>query len=79
MWYWWLQLLNDPQGFSEKLFQRIQGATTHRFETKVLILGVVSRVIATHKLQVSVESTQYAPAPHILATCSRERHPKAVW
>eukprot|EP00242_Pyramimonas_sp_CCMP2087_P017803 CAMPEP_0198213366 /NCGR_PEP_ID=MMETSP1445-20131203/28822_1 /TAXON_ID=36898 /ORGANISM="Pyramimonas sp., Strain CCMP2087" /LENGTH=521 /DNA_ID=CAMNT_0043887993 /DNA_START=119 /DNA_END=1681 /DNA_ORIENTATION=- len=47
-----LQLLNDPQGFAEKLFARVQGSSTHRFETKLLILSVVSRVIGTHNLLV---------------------------
>jgi len=46
-----LQLLNDPQGFAEKLFARLQANTTQKFETKLLLLGVVSRVIGTHQLQ----------------------------
>ncbi|KAK3259277.1 hypothetical protein CYMTET_31718, partial [Cymbomonas tetramitiformis] len=47
-----LHLLHDPQGFAEKLFSRTQGNTHHKFETKVMIIAVVSRIIGTHQLQV---------------------------
>jgi protein SDA1 len=44
-----LQLLHDPQGFAEKLFGSLQGTSTG-WETRLLQLQVLSRVVGTHKL-----------------------------
>mmetsp|Transcript_9692 Transcript_9692/g.35495 ORF Transcript_9692/g.35495 Transcript_9692/m.35495 type:complete len:750 (-) Transcript_9692:1617-3866(-) len=46
-----IQLLRDPQGFAERLFQRLQKIHTN-FETKLLMLNVISRVIGVHQLLV---------------------------
>ena len=46
-----LQLLNDPQGFAEKLFSRLQKGG-ERFETRLLLMSLVSRSIGVHKLLV---------------------------
>ena len=44
-----LQLLHDPQGFAEKLFAALQGCSLG-WESRLLYLQVLSRVIGTHKL-----------------------------
>ncbi|CAI5503596.1 unnamed protein product [Closterium sp. Naga37s-1] len=44
-----LHLLHDPQGFAEKLFSRVSKCN-EKFEVKLLMLNVVSRVIGTHRL-----------------------------
>ncbi|CAI5524065.1 unnamed protein product [Closterium sp. Naga37s-1] len=44
-----LHLLHDPQGFAEKLFSRVS-TCNEKFEVKLLMLNVVSRVIGTHRL-----------------------------
>lgn len=46
-----MQLLNDPQGFAEKLFTRLQTGK-ERFETRLAMMQVLSRVIGVHKLLV---------------------------
>ena len=48
-----LHLINDPQGFAEKLFSRLrQSATknTFRFELRLQMMNLVSRLIGVHKL-----------------------------
>lgn len=47
-----IMLLHDPQGFAEKLFGRIHGGGGDAWETKLLALQVLSRLIGMHKLQV---------------------------
>ncbi|CAI7808189.1 unnamed protein product [Closterium sp. NIES-54] len=44
-----LHLLHDPQGFAEKLLSRVSKCN-EKFEVKLLMLNVVSRVIGTHRL-----------------------------
>ncbi|KAI9183700.1 Severe Depolymerization of Actin [Blastocladiella emersonii ATCC 22665] len=44
-----LSLIYDPQSFAEKLFARVKGAH-FAFDTKLQLLNLVSRVIASHKL-----------------------------
>ncbi|KAL0275426.1 UNVERIFIED_CONTAM: hypothetical protein PYX00_003275 [Menopon gallinae] len=44
-----LHLIHDPQGFAERLFKRLE-ATNERFEIKLLILDVISRLIGLHQL-----------------------------
>lgn len=44
-----LHLLHDPQEFAEKLFKRLE-TSNERFEIKIMILNVVSRLIGLHQL-----------------------------
>jgi len=44
-----IELLHDPQGYCDKLFNVLQ-KTTVKFETRVLIMNFISRLIFTHKL-----------------------------
>ncbi|GLC55364.1 hypothetical protein PLESTB_000976900 [Pleodorina starrii] len=46
-----IHLLHDPQSFSERLFGRL-GKGGERFETRLAVMMVVSRVIGVHKLLV---------------------------
>ncbi|KNC97444.1 uncharacterized protein SPPG_07365 [Spizellomyces punctatus DAOM BR117] len=48
-----LHLLNDPQGFAEKLFSRLKHTTStnaFRFELRLQMMNLVSRLIGVHKL-----------------------------
>eukprot|EP00842_Homolaphlyctis_polyrhiza_P007038 jgi/Hompol1/923/HPOL_002599-RA len=48
-----LHLINDPQGFAEKLFSRVRQAATKnalRFELRLQMINLVSRLIGVHKL-----------------------------
>ncbi|KAJ3192667.1 Severe Depolymerization of Actin [Irineochytrium annulatum] len=48
-----LHLLNDPQGMTEKLFQRLKTTTANtsfRFELRLQIMNLISRLIGVHKL-----------------------------
>lgn len=55
-----LYLINDPQGFAEKLFSRLSRTETEtesvkisrdlKFEIRLLIMNLVSRVISVHRL-----------------------------
>lgn len=44
-----LHLVHDPQGLAEKLFQQLE-KTNERFEVKIMVLDVVSRLIGLHHL-----------------------------
>ncbi len=44
-----IQLLHDPQGFGERLFSKLN-KTNERWETKLLMMNVISRVIGVHQL-----------------------------
>ena len=44
-----IQLLNDPQGLAEKLFQRAR-SSNEKFEVRLLVLNFVSRLIGCHQL-----------------------------
>lgn len=46
-----LELLRDPHTFAEKVFKRLQGSR-EKFETKMLMVQVVSRTITVHRLVV---------------------------
>eukprot|EP00873_Tetraselmis_striata_P000969 jgi/Tetstr1/421233/TSEL_012237.t1 len=45
-----IQLLHDPQSFSEKLLARLRGSN-ERWETRVAMMQLTSRVVGVHKLQ----------------------------
>ena len=44
-----LQMLNDAQGFAEKLLAQLR-KSTDKFEVKLLMMNLVARVISTHEL-----------------------------
>lgn len=44
-----LHLINNPQGFAEKLFKQIE-SSNDRFEVKLMSLDVISRLIGLHNL-----------------------------
>lgn len=44
-----LHLVNNPQGFAEKLFKQLE-STNERFEVKLMSLDVISRLIGLHNL-----------------------------
>lgn len=44
-----LHLINNPQGFAEKLFKQVE-SSNDRFEVKLMSLDVVSRLIGLHNL-----------------------------
>lgn len=44
-----LHLINNPQGFAEKLFQQLE-SSNERFEVKLMTLDVISRLIGLHSL-----------------------------
>ncbi|KAL1914681.1 uncharacterized protein VTP21DRAFT_8092 [Calcarisporiella thermophila] len=44
-----LHLMNDPQGFAEKLFTKLN-KSNDRFEVKLMTMNLISRVIGVHKL-----------------------------
>ncbi|KAJ2697654.1 Severe Depolymerization of Actin [Coemansia sp. IMI 209128] len=55
-----LSLIHDPQGFVEKLFARVHssatstkrgGSTVDRFEVRLVLLKLISRLIGHHQLQ----------------------------
>ncbi|KAJ2723533.1 Severe Depolymerization of Actin [Coemansia sp. Benny D115] len=55
-----LSLIHDPQGFVEKLFARVNsatnatkrgGSTVDRFEVRLILLKLISRLIGHHQLQ----------------------------
>lgn len=44
-----LHLVNNPQGFAEKLFKKLE-SSNDRFEVKLMLLDVISRLIGLHSL-----------------------------
>eukprot|EP00005_Dracoamoeba_jomungandri_P013236 CAMPEP_0174264928 /NCGR_PEP_ID=MMETSP0439-20130205/24555_1 /TAXON_ID=0 /ORGANISM="Stereomyxa ramosa, Strain Chinc5" /LENGTH=544 /DNA_ID=CAMNT_0015351099 /DNA_START=478 /DNA_END=2112 /DNA_ORIENTATION=- len=44
-----LELINDPQGFGEKLLGSLKHST-NRFEVKIMLMNLISRLIASHKI-----------------------------
>jgi len=44
-----LHLIHDPQEFAEKLFRKLEGLT-EKFEVKLMLLELVSRLIGSHQL-----------------------------
>eukprot|EP00730_Choanoeca_flexa_P006259 TRINITY_DN12119_c0_g2_i2.p1 TRINITY_DN12119_c0_g2~~TRINITY_DN12119_c0_g2_i2.p1 ORF type:complete len:706 (+),score=234.51 TRINITY_DN12119_c0_g2_i2:3031-5148(+) len=45
-----LHMINDPQGFAEKLFTRLRGAKGERFEIRLMYMNLISRLIGVHDL-----------------------------
>eukprot|EP00088_Acartia_fossae_P013665 TRINITY_DN1721_c0_g1_i4.p1 TRINITY_DN1721_c0_g1~~TRINITY_DN1721_c0_g1_i4.p1 ORF type:complete len:736 (-),score=222.23 TRINITY_DN1721_c0_g1_i4:131-2293(-) len=45
-----LHLIHDPQDLAEKLFKKLE-SLTEKFEVKLMMLELVSRLIGTHELQ----------------------------
>ena len=45
-----MQLINDPQAFAESLFNRLQSGSALKFDTKMLLIQVLSRVVGLHRL-----------------------------
>ncbi|KAL6501477.1 hypothetical protein OROGR_026610 [Orobanche gracilis] len=45
-----LNHLKDAQGFSEKLFSRLQSSSNEKFEAKTMMLKVIARTIGLHHL-----------------------------
>ncbi|KAK9811636.1 hypothetical protein WJX72_007420 [[Myrmecia] bisecta] len=45
-----VQLLHDPQSFAEKLFARLHKCGGERFETRLAMMTLISRIIGMHKL-----------------------------
>ncbi|KAN0043117.1 hypothetical protein ACTA71_010754 [Dictyostelium dimigraforme] len=46
-----IELIHDPQGYCEKLFN-VLVKTTEKFETRIMIMNFISRLIYVHKLMV---------------------------
>ncbi|CAB3224123.1 unnamed protein product [Arctia plantaginis] len=44
-----LHLINNPQGFAEKLFKKLE-SSNDRFEVKLMLLDVISRLVGLHSL-----------------------------
>ncbi|XP_020617627.1 protein SDA1 homolog [Orbicella faveolata] len=44
-----LHLINDPQGFSERLFKQLE-TSTERFEVKLMMMDLISRLTGIHQL-----------------------------
>ena len=44
-----IENIHDPQSFTEKLFKRLRGSKCP-FETKLMMMDLVSRLIGTHEL-----------------------------
>ena len=44
-----MHLLHDPQAFAERLFSRLAGCN-ERYETRLAVLAVLSRLVGVHKL-----------------------------
>lgn len=44
-----LHLINDPQGFSERLFKQLE-SSTERFEVKLMMMDLISRLVGIHQL-----------------------------
>ena len=44
-----IHLINDPQGFAEKLFKKVENAN-ERFEVKLMIMNLIARLIGIHEL-----------------------------
>ena len=44
-----LHLIHDPQSFADKLFKKLE-VLNEKFEVKVMLLELVSRLIGTHQL-----------------------------
>lgn len=76
-----IEMLNDPQQFCEKLFGKLKN-TNQRFEIRIMMMDVISRCIANHKLillnfypyfQKYLEPYQMF-VTRILAICAQSSH-----
>lgn len=47
-----MTLVNDPQNFAERLFHRLQSGSALKFDTKMLLIQVLSRVVGLHRLMI---------------------------
>jgi|TARA_B110000971_G_scaffold8312_1_gene8072 protein SDA1 len=45
-----MTLVNDPQAFAERLFHRLSSGSSLKFDTKMLLIQVLSRVVGLHRL-----------------------------
>ena len=46
-----LEMINDPQGFTEKLFKRLK-RSRERYDMKLMMMTLIARMIGTHRLVV---------------------------
>ncbi|KAJ3307509.1 Protein SDA1 [Blyttiomyces sp. JEL0837] len=80
-----LHLLNDPQGFTEKLFSRLRHVTSttlFRFDLRLDLINLISRLIGLHKLLVlsfydfliPYLKPQQRDVAVILACCAQASH-----
>ncbi|XP_066932226.1 protein SDA1 homolog [Clytia hemisphaerica] len=44
-----IHLINDPQGFAEKLFKQLE-SSTERFEVKLMMINLIGRLVGIHEL-----------------------------
>jgi len=44
-----IHLINDPQGFAEKLFKQLE-QSTERFEVKLMTISLIGRLVGIHEL-----------------------------
>lgn len=44
-----IHLINDPQGFAEKLFKQLEHST-ERFEVKLMMINLIGRLVGIHEL-----------------------------
>ncbi|XP_057308548.1 protein SDA1 homolog isoform X1 [Hydractinia symbiolongicarpus] len=44
-----IHLINDPQGFAEKLFKQVEHSAD-RFEVKLMVLNLIARLVGLHEL-----------------------------
>lgn len=77
-----VMLINDPQGYSEKVY-RVLVKSTDRYETKIMLMALLSRLTASHQLVLldfySFIQKYLAPhQPHItnlMAIAAQSCHP----
>lgn len=47
-----MQQLHDPQAFAERLFHKLNGAKSERFEVRTLRMALIAQLIGVHELVV---------------------------
>lgn len=47
-----IELLRDPQGLAETVFRRLKGGASIKYETKLLMINFVTRLVGNHELLV---------------------------
>ncbi len=45
-----LHLLNDPQDFAEKLFKQLERSSRERFEVRLMVMCLISRLVGVHQV-----------------------------